>query len=177
MSFLNYPRLNFTGLFQADPSTVNNDPRHYSVRITEAPINPYTGRQGELAHYFKFGEVAYGRRLVRDSKAPSGYSYTGAPVPLDTEAVRTVVPDASLADFPPDNPAYLPAQAFYECFVRLLNALNGAFNGDPAKLTPALSIMYELRLAAFKVIDVPLRGFEGTPVYAAPPFQRRRAES
>ena len=30
MSFLNFPRLVFNGQFQADPSTVNNDPRHYS---------------------------------------------------------------------------------------------------------------------------------------------------
>ena len=30
MSFLNFPRLVFSGQFQADPSTVNNDPRHYS---------------------------------------------------------------------------------------------------------------------------------------------------
>ncbi len=29
MSFLGNPRLTFSGLFQADPSTVNNDPRHF----------------------------------------------------------------------------------------------------------------------------------------------------
>lgn len=29
MSYLNQPRLTFSGRFQADPSTVNNDPRHY----------------------------------------------------------------------------------------------------------------------------------------------------
>lgn len=31
MSYLSFPRLNFFGLFQADPSTVNNDPRHYDT--------------------------------------------------------------------------------------------------------------------------------------------------
>jgi hypothetical protein len=29
MSYLNQPRLTFSGRFQADPSTVNNDPRHF----------------------------------------------------------------------------------------------------------------------------------------------------
>lgn len=29
MSYLAWPRLHFSGLFQADPSTVNNDPTHY----------------------------------------------------------------------------------------------------------------------------------------------------
>ncbi|WBL41780.1 hypothetical protein PBT90_13555 [Algoriphagus halophytocola] len=30
MSYLNSPRLTFSGLFQADPSTVNNDPTHFN---------------------------------------------------------------------------------------------------------------------------------------------------
>ena len=29
MSYLQFPRLAFTGKFQADVSTVNNDPRHF----------------------------------------------------------------------------------------------------------------------------------------------------
>ena len=31
MSYLGFPRLNFCGAFQADPSTVNNDPYHFNV--------------------------------------------------------------------------------------------------------------------------------------------------
>ena len=31
MSYLGYPRLNFSGKFQADPSTVNNDPAHFNT--------------------------------------------------------------------------------------------------------------------------------------------------
>ena len=31
MSYLGYPRLHFSGTFQADPSTVNNDPYHFNV--------------------------------------------------------------------------------------------------------------------------------------------------
>jgi hypothetical protein len=29
LSYLSYPRLHFAGRFQADPSTVNNDPEHF----------------------------------------------------------------------------------------------------------------------------------------------------
>jgi hypothetical protein len=29
MSYLGYPRIHFAGMFQADPSTVNNDPAHF----------------------------------------------------------------------------------------------------------------------------------------------------
>lgn len=42
MSFLSYPRLIFSGLFQADPSTVNNDPRHYSNEYFEERFQEFT---------------------------------------------------------------------------------------------------------------------------------------
>src|SRR5262249_23592828 len=31
MSYLQLPRLHFAGRFQADPSTVNNDPQHFDI--------------------------------------------------------------------------------------------------------------------------------------------------
>lgn len=34
MSYLSYPRINFTGRYFTDPSTVNNDPTHYEVENT-----------------------------------------------------------------------------------------------------------------------------------------------
>ncbi len=33
MSYLGYPRLHFSGRFQADPSTVNNDPAHFDAHV------------------------------------------------------------------------------------------------------------------------------------------------
>ncbi|AUH49388.1 hypothetical protein CXB49_00310 [Chromobacterium sp. ATCC 53434] len=35
MSYLQYPRLAFSGLFQSDVSTVNNDPRHFDISTFE----------------------------------------------------------------------------------------------------------------------------------------------
>lgn len=31
MTYLGFPRLHFSGHYQADPSTVNNDPYHFDV--------------------------------------------------------------------------------------------------------------------------------------------------
>ncbi|WP_268036479.1 hypothetical protein [Algoriphagus sp. PAP.12] len=41
MSYLNLPRLTFAGLFQADPSTVNNDPTHYNNETFEPSFQDY----------------------------------------------------------------------------------------------------------------------------------------
>jgi hypothetical protein len=51
MSYLNSPRLTFSGQFQADPSTVNNDPTHFNnatfepmhFRITPQLLTPTVG--------------------------------------------------------------------------------------------------------------------------------------
>jgi hypothetical protein len=43
MSYLNSPRLTFSGQFQADPSTVNNDPTHYNNQTFEKDFQNYVG--------------------------------------------------------------------------------------------------------------------------------------
>jgi hypothetical protein len=42
MSYLNTPRLTFSGQFQADPSTVNNDPLHYNNQTFEKSFQDYS---------------------------------------------------------------------------------------------------------------------------------------
>ena len=46
MTYLGYPRLHFAGAFQADPSTVNNDPAHFDDATFQARFQqPETGSQ------------------------------------------------------------------------------------------------------------------------------------
>ncbi|MBI3234485.1 MAG: hypothetical protein HYZ42_10680 [Bacteroidetes bacterium] len=42
MSYLNTPRLTFSGQFQADPSTVNNDPTHYNNQTFQPSFQDYS---------------------------------------------------------------------------------------------------------------------------------------
>ncbi|KFF08895.1 hypothetical protein [Flavobacterium hydatis] len=42
MSYLNVPRLTFSGQFQADPSTVNNDPSHFNNETFEPDFQDYS---------------------------------------------------------------------------------------------------------------------------------------
>jgi hypothetical protein len=39
MSYLDVPRLHFTGTFMANPSTINNDPKNYAYQPVTNPIN------------------------------------------------------------------------------------------------------------------------------------------
>lgn len=45
MSYLNFPRLTFSGEFQADVSTVNNDPRHFDNSTFEPYFQEFTQQQ------------------------------------------------------------------------------------------------------------------------------------
>ncbi|MBS7253979.1 hypothetical protein [Flavobacterium branchiicola] len=45
MSYLNVPRLTFSGQFQADPSTVNNDPTHFNNETFEPKYQNYGSGQ------------------------------------------------------------------------------------------------------------------------------------
>ncbi|WP_437716464.1 hypothetical protein WMF45_08590 [Sorangium sp. So ce448] len=45
MSYLNQPRLTFSGRFQADPSTVNNDPRHFDNATFTSRFQEFSSQQ------------------------------------------------------------------------------------------------------------------------------------
>ena len=45
MSYMSYPRITFSGKFQADTSTVNNDPRHFSNADFEPRFQDYSNKE------------------------------------------------------------------------------------------------------------------------------------
>jgi hypothetical protein len=103
------------------------------------------------------------------------------------DQIRTIVRNSALDLYKEGSMAYLPAQAFFNTFVRLLNSLHETFNGDPKKLNNAFPLMYELRLAAFKVMEAEVEvTVENLPspgpieppkkLHAGPPFQRVTAK-
>lgn len=51
MSYLNFPRLTFSGQFQADVSTVNNDTRHFDNDTFNSDFQKFSDKsQGSLKH-------------------------------------------------------------------------------------------------------------------------------
>jgi hypothetical protein len=112
-------------------------------------------QEGEPAHYYRFAELVHGRRLVADPSVPQGFSYTGAPVPFDPDGVWPMPPDPRLEAHPPGSRSRFVAERFTDCYTRLLQALQLAFDGAPAGLRPALGLMFELRLLAQDVLATP----------------------
>jgi hypothetical protein len=112
-------------------------------------------REGEPAHYYRFAELVHGRRLVADPSVPQGFSYTGAPVPFDPDGVWPMPPDPRLEAHRPGSRSRFVAERFTDCYTRLLQALQLAFDGAPGGLRPALGLMFELRLLAQDALATP----------------------
>lgn len=111
--------------------------------------------EGELAHYYRFAEIRHGRRLVADPNAAEGFSYTGARVVFTPSGVHPMITDPAMVFYPPGTRAGRLAEQFNRTYRHLLVALQKTFTGRPSTLNAAMGVMYELRLAAIAMTEVP----------------------
>jgi hypothetical protein len=98
---------------------------------------------GNLAHFYKFGEIAAGKKLI---KTPDGYAYGGDPIPFDSSDVWPLRPNCKIADFPVGSQARTRITQFAYNYANLLNSLHHVFNGDAGQLDTAIGLMYDLRV-------------------------------
>ncbi|MEX2587476.1 MAG: ferritin-like protein [Actinomycetota bacterium] len=122
------------------------------------------------AHYYRFAEIVYGRRLVRDPSAPGGqpWSFSGAPVGLNPAGVWNLYPDAKSVDYPGGSRARYLSDQFNSSYTNLLRCLEETFNGSPENLKVALGIMIEMRLIAQELVATAV---PGTEMFCAPTFE------
>ena len=111
--------------------------------------------EGELAHYYRFRQVVEGRALVKDPKAPGGWSYSGPKLAIDPAGVWDMVDDPKTSDYPPGSKARALVDTFNASYSSLLRALHRTFNGEPGHLQAAVGLMYDVRLAALDVLATP----------------------
>jgi hypothetical protein len=117
---------------------------------------------GEIAHYYRFHQLVAGRYYQPGDAA---HHPTGAPVPVDWEAVYPVRTNARLADFPPA--LRDKAAAFNADYGRFLRSLTEAFGGAPERFTEAVGDMFRLKDGFGQLIRTPL----GAGETAAPTFE------
>ena len=129
--------------------------------------SPLEGLDGEPAHYYRLAQIVYGRMLVKDPDTKEGYSYSGAPVPLNPAGVWNLYPDAKAFDYAPDSRAFNLVQRFNYSYTSLLRALHQTFNGTPDNLKRALGVMYELKLLADDVVSTAVgdTGYTAAPTF------------
>jgi Ferritin-like len=136
-------------------------------KITQPPSGEKFDPERDLAHFYRFNELATGRRYKVDDTPELP---TGPPVDFDKHAVYTMKPNLKTAELP----AGL-RKASDDCNVvwsRLLRDLEDALNGQPKLLRSAVATMFELKDAACGLLPIELRDVpapSGEPRYHAGP--------
>lgn len=110
---------------------------------------------GDPAHYYKFGEIAAGRKLVQTD---DGYAYAGQWIPFNPTEVYPLKANCKIADFEPGTQARVRIEQFAYSYSCLLNALHKCFNGYPNYMDTAIGLMYSLKVEAVALMQTEIPG-------------------
>ena len=131
------------------------------------PTDPDT-KSGELAHYFKFAEIAFGRRIVRTE---TGFSYDGERIAFDPGGVYPMMDDPDLGKLQTGSRGYILSSQFAQTYQALLKGLDRTFGGEPGAIAGAIGTMYSLDVTARRLIRPPRSAPTARPT-APPPGPR-----
>ena len=118
--------------------------------------SPLAGMGDQLAHYYRFAEIFHQRTLVPDNSVKEKYSYSGAPIPFDTTGVLPILANPTSSLYPPNTVARVESDVFNRVYSNALRALHITFNGQPDYLKTAIGLMYDVKLQAIKLMNIPL---------------------
>ena len=127
---------------------------------------------GQVAHYYRFEQIARGKELVPDSTAPQGFSFTGAPVPFDADGVFPITANQRLAELDPNTEAGKLAKQFAQTLTEMLTALHKTFAGEPNAFAGARGLMFDLESTGMQLCATPVQ-VDGQPTEqnAGPPWE------
>ena len=131
--------------------------------------SPLAGMGSQLAHYYRFAEVFHQRTLVPDNSVPEKYSYSGAPIPYDPTGVLPIIANPNSGLYPLNSKERVESDVFNQIYSNLLRALHTTFNGEPDYLNTAIGLMFDLKLQAIKLMNIPLSTDPST--HAAPCYE------
>jgi hypothetical protein len=124
--------------------------------------------QFEQPHYYRFAEIAHGKRLTENPSPPPTFTFEGDPIPFDPAGVLPLVTNPKASRYPAGSPARQANDAFNATYTTLLRNLRSAFNGIPGDLNTAVGDMFALNDAAAAVTAIEL----GDGTRAGPSFER-----
>jgi hypothetical protein len=112
--------------------------------------------QGEIAHYFRFGEILHDKILTKIPEPP-GYRWGPLRFGVDWTGVYPAITDPGQHDFSTEPAAARAAQAACNnAFTTLVTSLQDAVHGHPGALGVAVRAMFDLRAGALQAFTVPL---------------------
>jgi hypothetical protein len=131
--------------------------------------SPLAGMGSQLAHYYRFAEILHQHTLVPDDSVQEKYSYSGAPIPFDATGVLPITANPSSGIYRPGSKERVESDLFNQIYCNMLRALHITFNGEPTYLNTAVGLMFDLKLQAIKLMNMPLSTDPSTN--AAPCFE------
>ena len=129
---------------------------HHSVLEENAPLDD-TGY--ELAHYFRFMDIAEGRRFQKGDTPKTGP--TGRLLPVDWSAVKNMAPNPQSGWYAPGAPLRGEMDACNQVWLDLLRALEDGLGGRKQRLLDAVPFMLELKRRIIALMNIP-SGVAGT---------------
>lgn len=134
----------------------------HTVHDGDAPL----GGAPMLAHYYRFAEIAAGRRFLPSDTPRTGP--TGPPVAIDFDAVWPMRTDPTVDDLPAGSDVRALCSEFNETYHELLGMLDRGLNGEQHRLGDAVGLMWSMRWQAEALMRVPV----GNGETAGPTFER-----
>jgi len=120
----------------------------------------------EVAHYFRFNELAVGRRYERGDTPQSGP--TGPEFAVDWNAVHNMRANPRSIDYPVGSDIRQRMDEFNRSYSAILHLLHECLNGSPRLLSVATGAMYGLKQQAIDLMRLPSGDGETT---AGPSFE------
>jgi hypothetical protein len=135
----------------------------------EGTANDPLDFQGDLAHYYRFGEIFYNKVLTKANN-PQGYTWGPAALGVDWDEAYPAIPDPGTYNFANATNAARAAQAACNAaYTAMVDALQLAVTGkSEGALGNAVRAMFDLRMATRHALTVPL--IDGSPEVAGPAF-------
>jgi len=109
-----------------------------------SPLDP----EHELAHYYRFAEVYYGKKLIPNpDHGPDKpvYVYGGHPIRFNPADVLPVMTNPNRSSYAPSSTAFNLNHVFNQTYTSLLKALQSTFSGEPDRLGPAITFMESMK--------------------------------
>jgi Ferritin-like len=101
----------------------------------------------ELAHYYRYWEIAEGKQLVPHHDPQPGtppWRFDGPPIPFDATKVLPVIANPKTSKYPAGSAAQRGCQTFNYTYTNLLKVLHDTFNGHADRLPTAIGLMESL---------------------------------
>jgi rubrerythrin len=129
--------------------------------------SPLESPGAEPAHYYRFAEIARGKKLIEAKGETPPWRYAGEAIPFEATKVYPAISDPRASVYPSGSTARKECDAFNAIYTELLDLLHEGFNGKPERVGEAIGSMFKLQAQAIKLMGIELKPGEN----AGPSFE------